>query len=109
MLKPCLDCGALTEHERCEQHRKAKKRSESKRRGSSTERGYDARHRRRRKRYLKLFPICQHPGCTEPSTDLDHIDGNPNNNAWVNYRALCHPHHSQRTARDQPGGWNQRS
>jgi len=44
------------------------------------------------------------------ATDVDHIDGlgpnGPRGHDWSNLRALCHSHHSQRTARDQPGGWH---
>jgi 5-methylcytosine-specific restriction protein A len=76
-------------------------------RPSARARGYDTDHEKDRREYLAAFPICQWPeGCLEPATDLDHRDGNPRNRDWTNYVGYCHPHHSQRTARDQPGGWN---
>lgn len=39
-----------------------------------------------------------------PATDVDHIDGNPRNNAPANLRPLCHSCHSRRTATDQSFG-----
>jgi 5-methylcytosine-specific restriction endonuclease McrA len=63
-----------------------------------------------RARYLRAHPSCAHPGCPKAATDVDHIiarrDGGTDQ--WDNLRPLCHPHHSQRTAADQPGGWNAR-
>lgn len=61
--------------------------------------------------YLLAHPICEDPvGCIEPATDVDHIDGlgpnGPRGHDWDNLRSSCHSHHSKRTARDQPGGWN---
>jgi 5-methylcytosine-specific restriction protein A len=54
--------------------------------------------------------LCVHPACGKLATDVDHIlarrDGGTDQ--WDNLRAFCHPHHSQRTAADQPGGWNAR-
>jgi 5-methylcytosine-specific restriction protein A len=75
-------------------------------RPSARARGYDSQHRKDRKAYLAAFPICQwHEGCTSTATELDHIDGDPFNRSWSNYRGYCKSHHSQRTARDQPGGF----
>ncbi len=81
------------------------------RRPSAAARGYDRKWAAKRAAYLRAHPDCQHPDCHEPATDVDHIDGRgPNgDNSWSNLRGLCKPHHSQRTARDQPGGWNTRS
>jgi ribose 1,5-bisphosphokinase PhnN len=49
-------------------------------------------------------------GCVAKATDVDHIDGEgplgPRGHDWTNLRALCHSHHSKRTARDQPGGFS---
>ena len=48
--------------------------------------------------------------CDAPATDVDHIDGlgpqGPAGHDPANLRGYCHPHHSARTARDQPGGWH---
>ena len=77
------------------------------RRPSSWKRGYNAQHKQDREDYFRFFPICQwSEGCVEEATELDHIDGNPENRDWGNYRGYCKSHHSKRTARDQPGGWN---
>lgn len=77
-------------------------------RPSPRTRGYDAQHERDRADYLRMFPICQwHEGCITPATELDHIDGDPFNRDWGNYRGYCKSHHSQRTAQDQPGGFRQ--
>jgi 5-methylcytosine-specific restriction protein A len=41
---------------------------------------------------------------------VHHLDGlgptGPLGHKWVNLQALCQTHHSQITAREQPGGWN---
>ena len=96
----------ITDSTRCELHRKAKRRAEDKRRPNARARGYDTKWERTRTTYLRDHPICENEqGCIEAATDLDHIDGNPFNRDWSNYRGLCHRHHSQRTARDQPGGF----
>jgi 5-methylcytosine-specific restriction protein A len=77
-------------------------------RPTRAELGYDQRWIRIRAQYLKHNPHCQHPGCTEPATQVDHIkakrDGGTDK--WNNLRGYCHSHHSKRTARDQPGGWH---
>lgn len=73
------------------------------------QRGYDRRWRATSAAYRTAHPRCQHPGCHQPATEVDHIDGlgpnGPRGHDWTNLRGLCKPHHSQRTARDQPGGW----
>lgn len=82
------------------------------RRPTRTQRGYDAHWQRTRARYLAAHPHCETAGCPRLATDVDHIDGQgprgPHGHDPDNLRALCHQHHSQRTARDQPGGWNNR-
>lgn len=78
----------------------------------SSARGYDHRWARTRSAYLAAHPRCEHPACQQPAAHVDHLDGHgpngPRGHDWRNLRALCQPHHSQRTARDQPGGWNAR-
>ena len=112
-MKVCATpgCPALTTSTRCEQHRKAKRRAEDKRRPNARERGYDSKWQATRAFYLRHNPICQYPeGCIARATDVDHLDGQgpngPRGHDWDNLRGLCHRHHSQRTARDQPGGWH---
>lgn len=85
-------------------------------RPSSTERGYDKDWFRFRAKFLKAYPRCSEPGCTEPATQVDHIKSvreHPELRlVHTNCRSFCHPHHSARTARDQgfgrrdPGGSN---
>lgn len=95
---------------RCERHRKQKRRREDRKRPGARQRGYDAEWERTRRAYLAAFPVCQYAGgCLEQATDVDHIDGlgpkGPRGRDWANLRGFCHRHHSQRTARDQPGGF----
>jgi 5-methylcytosine-specific restriction protein A len=78
------------------------------RRPGARERGYDARWERTRAAFLAEHPDCE--TCGAPATDVDHRDGQgplgPRGHDFSNLRALCHSCHSERTARDQPGGWN---
>jgi 5-methylcytosine-specific restriction protein A len=101
-------CPTLVESGRCAEHR----RQADLARGTSAERGYDSRWSRTRAAYLRLHPTCVEAGCTERATDVDHIDGlGPRARRGhdpTNLRSFCHRHHSQRTARDQPGGWHTR-
>lgn len=102
---PTPGCPELTAGGRCE----SCKRKAEQARGTSRQRGYDGRWERTRRAYLRAHPLCQWPGCLLLAADVDHIDGlgpkGPRGHDWSNLRGLCHPHHSQRTARDQPGGW----
>ncbi len=66
-----------------------------------------ARWKRLRARILRERPWCEHPGCREAATDVDHItpiedDGDP----WDedNLQPLCHRHHSVKTRADQMRG-----
>lgn len=81
-------------------------------RGTAAERGYDARWRRTRADFLLEHPLCSEVHCLALAVDVDHIDGEgplgPRGHDFSNLRPFCQPHHSQRTARDQPDGWNRR-
>ena len=59
--------------------------------------------------FLAAHPFCCVQGCGELAAEVDHIDGlgprGPRGYDPANLRAMCKSHHSQRTARDQPGGW----
>jgi 5-methylcytosine-specific restriction protein A len=113
-MQPCNEpgCPVLVERGKCAMHRRARQRRSDSLRPNAYRRGYDARWERTRRAYLKAHPICEEPGCDAKTTDVDHIDGlgplGPRGHDWTNLRAFCHPHHSQRTAGDQPGGWNTR-
>jgi 5-methylcytosine-specific restriction protein A len=78
-------------------------------RPNSSARGYDRKWARTRGRYLQHHKVCEQPGCDAPATDVHHLDGrgplSPLGHKWINLQALCHPHHSRVTAREQPGGW----
>jgi 5-methylcytosine-specific restriction protein A len=68
-------------------------------------RGYDADWRRCRKLFIAKHPTCCTPGCGKPTVDVDHIvsirDRPDLRLSWSNLRPYCHPHHSERTAREQ--------
>lgn len=81
-------------------------------RRTAAERGYDARWRRRRKRYLRDHPTCCL--CGDPSEVPDHHplsreqlleQGVDNPDADEYLRPLCTPCHNKETAKHQPGGW----
>jgi 5-methylcytosine-specific restriction protein A len=96
---------------KCERHRLEAQRDSDARRPSARERGYDERWAATRKAFLLEHPYCEdESGCDMPAVDVDHIDGQGplgrRGHDHINLRALCKSHHSQRTARDQPGGWN---
>jgi 5-methylcytosine-specific restriction enzyme A len=106
VFKICTVCGRIIDDKpgvsRCREHRKD-------RRPSASKRGYGTRWQRTRRTYLRGHPVCDAPGCTAPATEIDHVDGlgpnGPRGHDPANLRAYCKSHHSQRTARDQPGGW----
>lgn len=91
---------------RCGDHTRAAEQA----RGTAHQRGYGSRWRNTRRRYLDTHPLCSEPNCPQLATDVDHIDGlgpnGPHGHDPTNLRGYCHSHHSQRTARDQPGGWH---
>ena len=101
-------CPEPTTSGKCKEHQRQAKRESENRRPRAHERGYDSRWRRTRKRYLALHSHCVE--CGAPATEVDHIDGlgpsGPRGHDYSNLQALCKRHHSQRTAREQPGGWN---
>lgn len=81
--------------------------------------GYDRAWQRTRKAYLREHPLCECAECeTVPiplrasATEVDHIDGlgplGPRGHDWSNLRSMTKAHHSRETARQQPGGWNDR-
>jgi 5-methylcytosine-specific restriction enzyme A len=88
--------------EQAERERKARLDAE---RPGTAQRGYDQAWRALRARYLEANPDCETPGCRRPATDVDHrqsVRDRPDLRLdWFNLRALCHPCHSRRTARDQ--------
>jgi 5-methylcytosine-specific restriction protein A len=96
ILRACTVCGSLSDQGRCEQHRPTDDRP------SAARRGYGAPWRVIRARYLRTHMICEEPGCGLQAIDVDHVDGlGPSgDNSDANLQALCHPHHSEKTARE---------
>jgi 5-methylcytosine-specific restriction protein A len=81
--------------------------------------GYGSQWQRTRARFLAQHPYCECAQCgTLPvplkprATEVDHIDGlgplGPRGYDWTNLRAMTKAHHARETARNQPGGWNDR-
>lgn len=108
-------CPNLTDAGRCEECR----RQADQQRGTAAQRGYDSTWQRTRAAYLRSHPRCECDDCQAlpygqrpTAVDVDHIDGlgpkGPRGHDPTNLRAMAHAHHSRRTARDQPGGWNAR-
>jgi len=59
--------------------------------------------RKLRAQILREEPLCAEctkQGHTTPARDVDHIDGNSWNNHRSNLQALCHGHHSSKTAQE---------
>lgn len=56
--------------------------------------------------FLAVHPMCQHPGCNERSSHVDHKRSRRRggSDAWANLQALCRSHHSEKTA-SQDGGF----
>jgi len=93
-------CSELCAGTYCEQHTRTKTRAPDKR-GGSTARGYGYKWQQTRAKFLKLRPWCEWPGCTRKATDVDHITprSQGGEDDWENLQALCHEHHSRKTAR----------
>lgn len=91
---------------RCPDHKHVTKRP------SASARGYDEQWKRTSKTYLAGHQWCEQPGCDQLATVVDHIDGlgprGPLGHSAGNLMAMCKPHHSAKTARQSPGGWNRR-
>jgi 5-methylcytosine-specific restriction enzyme A len=96
---------------RCPKHR-----AKDKRRPQMSERGYPPDWRKKRAKFLKDHPWCECDACslTFPksarpiATHVDHIVDVKHGGSHdpSNLRAMSHSHHSKRTGRDSPGGWN---
>jgi 5-methylcytosine-specific restriction protein A len=113
---PCMQpgCTARVQGGWCAEHRPKRKRDT---RPSAAARGYDRRWRATAAAYLAAHPLCECEDCIElpdrhrdTAVMVDHIDGlgplGPRGYDPDNLRSMSHAHHSKRTARDQPGGWN---
>ena len=108
--RPCTQPGGCPElvdgGGRCAEHKHRTKRP------SAAARGYGEEWKRTSLAYLAGHPWCAEPGCGQPSVHTDHLDGlgprGPRGHDPGNLMAMCKPHHSSKTARQSPGGWNRR-
>ena len=111
---PVQGCAELTDGGRCTDHRREADRA----RGTSTQRGYNSAQWRAIRRAVirrdKTCVVCK----AVPATVADHYPysrkqllamGITNPDAPQRLRGLCASCHGSETAREQPGGWNQRS
>ena len=102
----CQRCGgAHRAGETCPQAVQAQdayRRAQDRQRGSASSRGYGSPWRATRAAFIQAHPQCS--VCWQPTTDVDHRDGDSRNNAPENLQPFCHAHHSARTARDQGFG-----
>lgn len=78
-------------------------------RGSAASRGYGYQWRELRQTFLRRNPLCiecLREGRTEPATDVDHIIAKRlgGRDEWANLQALCHSHHSRKTAAERADG-----
>ena len=112
---PTPGCPTLTPAGRCPDCRSTARR----RRRTGTTAGYDARWYRTRRAYLLTHEMCeceehsQLPWIIRPrATEVHHRDGlgplGPRGHDWTNLLALTKACHARITAREQPGGWNDR-
>lgn len=101
--RPCgwPGCPALTPTAYCREHTKT---TDRKWRDRGRKQIYNSpRWRGLRRTVLKEQPWCNVPGCTNPTTDVDHItplrdNGDPYNRN--NLQGLCKKHHSEKTQRE---------
>ena len=102
--RPCNHpgCSELVKSGRCEVHQKVQRKQQDAHRDRGP-RFYDKRRWRDRIRphQLSQYPLCEAcslVGKVVAATDVDHVDGNPNNNSTDNLMSLCHSCHSKKTA-----------
>ena len=108
----CTSCPGLADPGKCycKQHAAKAAKAEQDRRGTSSQRGYGRCWQRLRLLVLARDPVCRHPGCTELSTDADHIvpRSQGGTDSLGNLQGLCHSHHSAKTAKEDGGFGNTR-
>jgi 5-methylcytosine-specific restriction protein A len=116
---PCSHpgCGELIERgaRACETHERERRREVDHRRGSAAARGYGGKWRAARLAFLKRHPLCEDclkDGTVTAATEVDHVIPHKGDQKlfWKrsNWRALCKPCHSKKTATED-GGFGNRS
>lgn len=92
----------------CEKHQEDKKEN----RPSAYRRGYDRRWSTASSNYLNSHPFCaecERKGIKTLATEVDHIKPHRGNKElfWdmTNWQPLCHSCHSEKTAKEDNGGW----
>ena len=115
-LKPCSKSGCPNLHrepgglcpEHSRQHKLERSRDYDKNRPSASRRGYGYRWQKYRLLFLAKNPLCVEClaiGRVKPAKDVDHIvavSGPDDPLFWQtsNHQALCHGHHSTKTAKE---------
>lgn len=104
--------GLVVDAARCAAHARSVRAHVDARRGSAHSRGYGVAWRATRLRFLQKHPLCEDcllEGRSVPATDVDHVVSRAKGGTDDprNLRALCHPHHSSKTARED-GRWARR-
>lgn len=105
LLKPCIDCGELSDKARCEIHRPKAFPKES-----AHKRGYDYAWFQLSRRARKLQPFCSIPGCKDKDLTGDHSP-----EAWErkanglpirlqDIDVLCRTHNAAK-GQAKPEGW----
>ncbi len=85
---------------RCELHRRREEPRRGAKRPSAARQGYGARWRKARESFLAGHPSCE--ACGRPAAEVDHREAHHGDDGlfWdeSNWRALCKPCHSRKTA-----------
>lgn len=96
---PCPDAGTI--RGKCPRHASLGELERNKKRTASLAVYRSPQWRRFRAEVLDARPYCEHKGCNELATDVDHINTiEEGGEAFSedNVASLCHPHHSAKTA-----------
>ena len=105
-LKPCLDCGTLSDGPRCTEHRRARDRAREADRPSPSQRGYGHAWRKIRDQHLTEEPLCRWCRTAgEPDNPLtvDHITPKSRGGTDdpANLRTLCKRCHGTKPRRER--------
>lgn len=102
MLKPCLDCGELTEGSRCRRHEKENLERRRADPDLTGRRATTPEWRRLRRAVNRRFHFacaeCGSRGTALAPVEVHHIDGNARNNVFENLITLCQECHRKAQA-----------